>query len=344
MRSHASSQQQIQKCHKRSPRKCNPPQPFRLSNFSFSSNPTTQDTLQFTHIYRRRPRWRHNWYPWFVDGSLVQSGGDIRWFLCSRSKSSVEILPSDITMLAAHKLWAQQFSTVLHRGHSENDLKILVKRSMISTVCWNRGYDPDGDLIMFSWTNALHTQEARLTSITPAMVSTKWGNRWDVWECSYTAQDDALSSSPVTTDAVGPNGLLLYVINTHEVSSCTQIKPKQLRTVFLPLGNNLLPAIAIRERRHNHNTTPMVLPLVYCPIGANVKKLIMIDNRLDWVWLLELHLHNCHRTCHNVWRGKLRLLWHMRSTAVLLRNWFLYAMNAPWWFLFATLDKNRALC
>ena len=219
-----------------------------ISNLTLSPTaPTTQDMLQLTYVYADEDQDNTTIdISWFVNGSLVQSGGDIldgSFFLRDQTVS-VDITPSDAYDTGS----TQTLSTTILNSPPQGAVIRIDPENPRETVddlhCLleTEAYDPDGDLIahVFSWNKngSPYTGSTLNIDHTGDGIPGTETTDGDIWECSYIAQDDSLSASPVTIDTeVGPNVCYAYVVNTHEISSCTQ---NQTQTV-----ENCVPASGV---------------------------------------------------------------------------------------------------
>ena len=93
-------------------------------------------------------------------------------------------------------------------------------------------YDPDGDPIshVFSWTlNGSPYTGSTFTIDHPGDgIPASVTNTGDIWECTYWAEDDALTSAALTASIqISPNICYGTVVNTHEVASCTEYQDQQ---------------------------------------------------------------------------------------------------------------------
>ena len=211
------------------------------------STPTTQDLLQLTYTYADEDQDSVTIdISWFVNGNLVQSGSDIldSSLFVRDQNISVEITPSDMHETGS----TQTLSAVILNSPPQGAIVRIdpenPRESVDDLHCLleTEAYDPDGDGIthVFSW----NKNGSSYTGNTPNIDHTGDGisgsetTDGDIWECSYIAQDDSLSSTPAVIDTeIVPNICYAYVINTHEVSSCTQ---NQTQTV-----ENCVPATGV---------------------------------------------------------------------------------------------------
>ncbi|MAA77705.1 MAG: hypothetical protein CL916_00475 [Deltaproteobacteria bacterium] len=211
------------------------------------SAPTTQDMLQLTYTYSDEDQDSVTIdISWFVDGSLVQSGSDILdSALFQRDQNiSVEITPSDMYETGN----SQTLSTMILNSPPQGAIVRIDPENPRETIdnlhCLleTEAYDLDGDPIthVFSWNKngSPYTGSTLNTDHTGDGIPGSETMDGDIWECSYVAQDNTLSSTPATIDTeIGPNICYAYVVHTHEVSSCTQ---NQTQTV-----ENCVPASGI---------------------------------------------------------------------------------------------------
>ena len=167
---------------------------------------------------------------WYVDGSLVQQGQEnlASSFYGRDQVVSVELEPSDVYGVGP----TQSVSlTIVNSPPQGAALRIDPENPRagvddLHCALETEPIDPDGDTIshLFSWmrNGSPYTGSTLdLDHIGDGIPSSETADG-DTWECTYTAEDDTLSSPSISIETeVGPNVCYGYVSNTHEVSSCT---------------------------------------------------------------------------------------------------------------------------